>query len=154
MLGPDLQHVRQQLRDHGHDIIQNGVKAFVWASQFGQTMDAFWRFREERSVKIMTSHIIVSHGVLPYLEAALQKIPSQHKVRAKKNGHIELPSCRTSPCWRSASSSQNVFSEDPAQSQPVANLHAVAQLTGSPSDSVKEECGVEGDPCVIVYEAD
>lgn len=110
LFGPDLQHVRKQLRDHGHDIIHNGVKVFVWASQHGQVMDAFWRFREERPIKIQTSHIIVSNSFLPSLEACLQKIPCSHKAYAKKNCRIELTSCTISPPSGSASSSQNVFS--------------------------------------------
>ena len=110
LFGPDLQHVRKQLRDHGHDIIHNGVKVFVWASQHGQVMDAFWRFREERPIKIQTSHIIVSNSFLPSLEACLQKIPCRHKAYAKKNCQIELTSCTISPPSGSASSSQNVFS--------------------------------------------
>lgn len=146
MFGPDLHHVRKELRAHNHDVIHNGVKVFVRASQYEETMDAFWRFREERSVKIMASHIIVSHTWLPSLNSCLETLPTRYRGRVKKHGRIYLTACRKSPRSGSASSSQNNFSENPQESHGQSSiLRGMSLLTINPS---KEECGVESDGVV------
>eukprot|EP00973_Karenia_brevis_P090149 12401180-Karenia_brevis.AAC.1 len=57
------------------------------------------------------SHVIISQSLLPSLEACLASIPSRIRACQKKNGQFALT---TAPRSGSSSSSQNVFSENPA----------------------------------------
>ena len=114
MFNHDLQHVRQDLQDHGHGIFCGPVKVFVWAHQYREAIDAFWRVTEEQQIHPITSHIIVSDSVLPNVEACIRSIPSRHSVRLK-TGRIELTCCSTSPPSKPSSSQKDVLSENPAE---------------------------------------
>ena len=86
MHGQELQHVRQELRDHGHGMIYNGGEIVIWAERYAEAIDAL----EEQQLKLKTSNVIVSQSLLPSLEACLLSIPRRHNVRLRRKRRLEL----------------------------------------------------------------
>ena len=71
MKGDDLQEVRLHLKAYGMQlVVHTGCKVFVWPSQYAQAIDALFNYLDSEKIKLKSSHIIVSHSVLPNLTTA------------------------------------------------------------------------------------